>query len=105
MLALGIERYTAITMIVIGLSHVLQPAMWCHWFCKLAEAKVAAVAIAMVSLPFGLILVLTHNDWTLRPTIIVTILGWGQVVKASLYLLFPPSLSAKAWKWRVAKPG
>jgi uncharacterized protein YjeT (DUF2065 family) len=89
MLALTVERYTALTMLIVGLSHVIQPGMWCHLFVQMGRARIAAVAIGMFTLPTGLVLLLTHNDWALRPTLIVTILGWGQAIKGSLYLLAP----------------
>ena len=40
-------------------------------------------------LPCSLFLVLTHNDWSLSPAIIVTITGWVALLKSLALLLWP----------------
>ena len=59
-------------------------------------------------LPFSLLLVLTHNDWSLSPSIIVTLTGWVALIKSLLLFLCPQlfwkmrkifQIKASALKW------
>lgn len=43
----------------------------------------------MFALLFGLWIVLTHNIWTLSPSLIVTLLGWLSVVKGVVLMMWP----------------
>ena len=43
---------------------------------------------AFLSLWFGSIVVAFHNVWTGIP-IVLTLIGWGQVIKAFIYFVFP----------------
>ena len=65
-------------------------------------------ACGLLCWPFSLFLVLTHNDWTLSPSVIVTVTGWIALCKSLLLLLLPqlfwkikPLFQAKArfLKW------
>ena len=83
------EIYPIIQFVVIGLSHVLQPRAWVMFFIQLREKGDAGVfASAFISLIFGSFIVAFHNVWTGLP-IVLTILGWAQVVKGLIYFTAP----------------
>lgn len=84
------EVFAVVNLAVIGVSHIAQPKVWVEFFTLLRERGHAGVFFnGMLSLIFGSILVAFHNVWTGLP-MIVTVLGWGQVVKGLLSLVAPP---------------
>lgn len=88
-LAKAIELYAAVHMTVIGLSHVLQPAAWVRFFQLLtAHGTTGAFANGFLSLTFGSIIVAFHNIWE-GGAIVLTLLGWAQIVKAAVAFLAP----------------
>jgi hypothetical protein len=85
----AIQIYAVINFAVIGISHALQPRAWVAFFAVLRERGEAGVfATAFLSLIFGSIVVAFHNVWSGIP-LVLTLVGWAQVVKALLYFAFP----------------
>lgn len=50
----------------------------------------------LMSLVFGILIVQFHNVWKLDWPLIITILGWGGVVKGALIMVFPKAVSRLA---------
>ncbi|HYO15352.1 MAG TPA: hypothetical protein VE685_19310 [Thermoanaerobaculia bacterium] len=85
----AVQVYAIINFIIIGLSHIAQPRAWVKFFLLLKEQGEAGVfANAFLSLLFGSIVVAFHNVWTGIP-VVLTIIGWSQVLKALVYFVFP----------------
>ena len=85
----AIQVYAIINFVIIGLSHALRPRAWVDFFIILRERGEAGVfATAFLSLIFGSIIVAFHNVWSGIP-ILLTIIGWAQVLKALIYFAFP----------------
>jgi hypothetical protein len=85
----AIQIYAIINFAVIGISHTFQPRAWVDFFVWLRERGEAGVfATAFLSLMFGSIVVAFHNVWSGIP-IVLTIVGWSQVIKALIYFTFP----------------
>lgn len=85
----AIQIYAIINFVVIGISHVLQPRAWVDFFIFLRERGEAGVfAAAFLSLSFGSLIVAFHNVWSGLP-IVLTLVGWSQVLKALIYFAFP----------------
>ena len=85
----AIQIYAIINFVVIGLSHALRPRAWVDFFVFLRERGEAGVfASAFLSLIFGSIIVAFHNVWSGIP-LVLTLLGWAQVLKALIYFAFP----------------
>jgi hypothetical protein len=85
----AVQIYAIVQLTVIGLSHVLQPHAWVDFFVMLRErGKAGVFAIAFLSLTFGSLIVAFHNVWSGLP-VVLTLVGWAQVLKATIYFLFP----------------
>jgi hypothetical protein len=85
----AIQVYAVIQLSVIGLSHAVAPRAWVAFFAWLRERGEAGVfATAFLSLFFGSLVVAFPNVWTGIP-VLLTLLGWAQVVKALIYFTFP----------------
>src|SRR6185295_11225607 len=108
---IAIERMTGVAFLVIALSHIVQPRGWADFFAQLrARGAPGAFINGMMSLSLGALIVGFHGTTWGGLASIVTILGWGQVVKGLLNLCFPAyglrrmaSVTPdKAWKFAVA---
>src|SRR4051812_23871920 len=93
---LFVEQFVAVVVLATGLSHAVQPTRWAELFGDLLQRPYAALYIGVFTLPFGLLIVLTHNVWEPGLPLIVTLLGWAWTVKGLLYLVWPQSLE----RWR-----
>jgi len=85
----AIQIYAIINFAVIGISHILRPRAWVDFFVFLRERGEPGVfATAFLSLIFGSIIVAFHNVWSGLP-LVLTLVGWAQVLKALIYFAFP----------------
>ncbi len=85
----SIEIFMMINLFVIGLSHMLRPRAWAEFFIGWREKGTTGVFYtAFLHFPFGAGIVAFHNVWRGIP-MIVTILGWGWLIKGFLYFNFP----------------
>ena len=91
-LDLLIERWFAIGFLVFGISHLLYPGKWAALFLPLRERDTGGLLVATFTLPLGLIIVLAHNIWVWGLPVIVTLLGYGMILKSLFYLFFPRAL-------------
>jgi hypothetical protein len=85
----AVEKLTALFFLVTGLSHIFAPRAWVRFFIMLREKQeVGSLLNALVHFPLGAFIVAFHNVWHGLP-MIVTIIGWGLVLKSTLYFVFP----------------
>jgi hypothetical protein len=85
----AVQVFAVINFVIIGLSHAFQAHAWVDFFVLIRERGHAGVfATAFMSLWFGSIVAAFHNVWTGIP-IVLTLIGWSQVIKALIYFVFP----------------
>lgn len=85
----SIELLVALQATIIAISHIVQPRAWVDFFVWLRGFGHAGVfANGFLTLWFGTIIVVFHPVWS-GPEIVVTLLGWGQVVKAGIAFIAP----------------
>lgn len=85
----AIEIYVAVQLAIIGVSHVVQSAVWVRLFKQLAALEhVGVFATGFGNLIFGSLIVAFHDVWS-GWAVIVTVLGWANVVKAALAFAIP----------------
>ena len=83
------QVFVALSLLVIGLSHVVQPKAWVAYYQALAaQGTSGAFQEGFLCLTFGAIIVGFHNVWQ-GPALLVTLLGWGQVLKGLGRFLVP----------------
>jgi hypothetical protein len=86
---ISVEQFTAIFFIVISISHIVQPRAWAELFVGLAKKGAVGTLIdGFIHLPVGVLIVAFHNIWH-GPAILVTIIGWGLLIKGFLRFAFP----------------
>ena len=92
----SVEKLVAINFLVFGLSHLLQPRVWVQFFIMLREkGEVGSFLNGFVHFPLGAFIVAFHNVWHGIP-MIVTIIGWGLVIKSTLYFMLSAARSENA---------
>ena len=85
----GIEMFAALMYFALGLSHIVQPRAWAELFLLLkSQGKAGVFADGFANLLLGAIIVSFHNVWH-GLAMVVTIIGWGQVIKGLRILVFP----------------
>lgn len=85
----SIEKIAVISFFVIGVSHIVQPRAWAEFFIMLRRQGATGVfIIALLHLPMGTLIVSFHNVWAGIP-MLLTIIGWGNVLKSFIYFTFP----------------
>jgi hypothetical protein len=88
-MARSIEVFALLSLVVVALSHIFRPTAWAAYFDLLRRQGAAGVMVnGMMALSFGAIIVSFHNVWS-GPAIVVTLLGWAQVLKGALHLCIP----------------
>lgn len=106
----AIQLFAAIAFLAIGLSHLLLPKAWVAFFQALAARGTTGVfAEGFITLNFGALIVAFHNVWQ-WPAIVLTLIGWAQVLKGTLRFVAPQiglrimqSVSPeKAWHFQAA---
>ncbi len=70
---------------------------------KIQAHVIGIFAVALMTLPTGVMIVAFHNVWTGLPALL-TIIGWGFCAKCLLYLVFPRAGIAALARISVDKP-
>ena len=93
------EQLIGWMLMFVGASVLLRPGVWVNFGRDIYNLDTKGInRLAIISttcfLPMGLLVVLTHNDWSgfSIPSLIVTILGWTIIVKTLLFFFLPVTM-------------
>ncbi len=75
--------------VVMGLSILLYVKVWQKVLDKYQKDHLAMLPLMLMQLVLGLIVVQMYNVWEWNIWLIVTVSGWGMLVKGALYMLLP----------------
>ena len=85
----GVRIFAIIHLGTMGISHIVAHRAWAEFFIMLREKGNAGVfVVGFMSLGFGSIIAAFHPVWTGLP-LVLTLLGWAQVLKGLIYFTFP----------------
>ena len=88
-----IARILGPCLLIVGVSMMLNRSFFLKVmedFCKNAALMFFA---GMFPLIFGLVVVLYHNVWVANWRVIITIYGWGGIIKGIWLIVFPNTIS------------
>jgi hypothetical protein len=86
-LTVFIARFFSVSLLLVSISHLVQPTVWRDYFIRLKQTGVPGIIIGMYTLPLGLLIVIGHNVWVYDVPVIITICGWGMTIKSLTYFL------------------
>lgn len=92
-MANGIEQVTGGVLLVLGIAFALNPAFWGASFKRLLSKDDVDITLFLVLLVLGLIVIRGHNLWVFDWRVVVTIAGWGMLLKSAAVLLVPRLMS------------
>lgn len=85
----AVEKLAIVCFFVIGVSHIFQPRILAQFFIDLrGKGETGSFINAFIHFPLGALIVAFHNVWEGIP-VILTILGYGWVLKSLVYFVFP----------------
>ena len=86
---LAVTKLAIICFFVIGVSHIVRPRVWAQFFIDMrGKGEVGSFLNALPHFPLGVLIVSFHNVWQGLP-IVLTLIGWGLVLKSFIYFVFP----------------
>ena len=86
---LAVTKLALICFFIIGVSHILQPRVWAQFFMDMhSKGEVGSFHNALLHFPMGVLIVSFHNVWSGLP-VVLTLIGWGLVLKSFIYFTFP----------------
>ena len=86
---LAVTKLAIIYFFITGVSHIVQPRVWAQFFMDMhSKGEVGSFQNALLHFPLGVLIVSFHNVWHGLP-IVLTLIGWGLVLKSFIYFVFP----------------
>jgi hypothetical protein len=86
---LAVTKLAIVCFFIIGVSHIIQPRVWAQFFIDMRGKEAAGSFLnALLHFPLGVLIVSFHNVWHGLP-IVLTLIGWGLVLKSFIYFVFP----------------
>ncbi len=76
-------------LLVIGLGIFTSRSFYAKIYHDLQKEPLAVLIFAMVGMATGIVQVLSHNTWETLPQILISLLGWGLVLKAATFAVAP----------------
>jgi hypothetical protein len=85
----AVTKLAAVCFFVVGVSHVVRPRAWAQFFVDLrGRGETGSLLNALLHFPLGVLIVSFHNVWRGLP-VVLTLIGWGLVLKSFIYFVFP----------------
>ena len=86
---LAVTKLAIICFFVTGVSHVARPRAWARFFMEMhARGETGSLQNALLHFPLGAVIVSFHDVWEGLPAVL-TLIGWGLVLKSFIYFVFP----------------
>jgi hypothetical protein len=86
---IAVTRLAIICFFITGVSHIIQPRVWARFFMDMhSKGEVGSFHNALLHFPPGVLIASFHNVWHGLP-VVLTLIGWGLVLKSFIYFTFP----------------
>lgn len=86
---LAVTKLAIICFFITGVSHIVQPRVWAQFFMDMhGRGKAGSFHNALLHFPLGVLIVSFHDVWHGLP-VVLTVMGWGLVLKSFIYFVFP----------------
>lgn len=88
-ISIFVAQILAIMYLAIGLGMLFSPTHYLKMYQEMLKDAVAAYLGAFMAFIIGFLLVKYHNIWEYSWIVIITILGWGALIKGVLLFVAP----------------
>lgn len=88
-------------MLATGVGAYLHPAAFHRMFGNFAENPATTYLSGLLAIAIGVLIVISHNVWVADWPIIITLIGWGSLIKGAWLIVSPKSYMTamkSAWK-------
>jgi len=89
-----LAKLIGIFCLVMGVSMLRRNAMM-EVFRELSHARALSYVMGVIMLILGLLITLSHSSWENALAVVITLLGWGVLLEAAVFLFFPKEKMAK----------
>lgn len=89
--ALKIAEVAGPALLLMGLSILLHAKAWQRLFDKWQKDHLSLFPIMLLITLLGLMVISMYNVWEFNVWLLVTLLGWGMLVKGVVFFLIPGS--------------
>ena len=93
--ALSIARVVGPFYLLLGVSVLLYIKSWRHLYAKWEEDHFSLFTLMLMAGAMGLMLINIYNVWAWNLGLIVTLTGWGLLIKSAAFFLLPGSAVKK----------
>jgi hypothetical protein len=93
-LSLYLAQLMSVPLVVLGLAFLLRNKYYAKAYKAWIGNEGLMLFTAMVVLVVGVALVLVHNVWVASWEVLITIVGWGMVLKGVLLALLPKEMDS-----------
>ena len=76
-------------LLALGLGFLLNQKMYMKVYSGFGKNPFMVVLAGMMSMVMGILIVMNHNLWSTPLEVIVSILGWGALVKGAAFMVIP----------------
>lgn len=91
-LSLYLAQLMSVALVVVGLALLLRSDHYVKAYKSWMKNEGLMLLTAMLTLVVGLAIVLVHNVWVSSWEVLITIVGWGAVLKGVVLLLLPKEM-------------
>jgi len=85
-----VVQLTGPVLLAMGAGFLLNPKMYAKVYSGFSKNPFSVLIAGMLSMVMGLLIVMNHNLWSTPLEVIVSILGWGALVKGAAFMVIPP---------------
>lgn len=89
-----LAKLIGIFCLVMGTSMLRRNTMM-EVFRELSQTRALSYVMGVIMLILGLLIILSHSNWENALAIVITLLGWGVLIEATVFLFFPKETMAK----------
>lgn len=87
-----LAQLIGLVMTLFALSALFRPRFVRSVMVELNESSLSRLLFSFIALTTGLAIVLTHNVWVAGWPVIITVIGWGGVLKGFMAIAMPDAL-------------
>ena len=98
-LTMILASYVGAVLLVLGLGFLVSKEYYLKVYRRLDDETLAMYLITILMIVFGVFVVSHHNLWSTLDEVIISIIGWGSLIKGILLGVAPKKFEKLSEKW------